>query len=59
MGTPIIIGGKYKVLATEAYMTIFSAADLGKAAAMSVLLIPPAIIAFYFYRKNLEKNNSR
>ena len=57
-GTPIIIGGKFKVLATEAYMTIFSAADLGKAAAMSVLLIPPAIIAFYFYRKNLEKNNS-
>ncbi|WP_406244044.1 ABC transporter permease [Tissierella carlieri] len=54
-GTPIIIGGKYKVLATEAYMTIFSAADLGKGAAISVLLIPPAVIAFYFYRKNMAK----
>lgn len=54
-GTPIIIGGKYKVLATEAYMTIFSAADLGKGATISVLLIPPAIIAFYFYRKNMSK----
>ena len=54
-GTPIIIGGKFKVLATEAYMTIFSAIDLGKAAAISVLLIPPAVIAFYFYRRNMTK----
>lgn len=52
-GTPIIIGGRFKVLATEAYMKIFSAADLGQAAAMSVLLLPPAILAFYFYRKNM------
>lgn len=54
-GTPIIVGGKFKVLATEAYMTIFSAANLGKAASISVLLIPPAVIAFYFYRKNMAK----
>lgn len=54
-GTPIIIGGRFKVLATEAYMTIFAAADLGKGATISVLLIPPAIIAFYFYRKNMSK----
>jgi len=54
-GTPIIIGGRYKVLATEAYMTIFSTANLGKGAAISVLLIPPAIIAFHFYRKNMSK----
>jgi iron(III) transport system permease protein len=54
-GTPIIIGGRYKVLATETYMKIFSAAELGQASAMSVLLIPPAIIAFYFYRKNMSR----
>ena len=57
-GTPIIIGGKFKVLATEAYMTIFSAIDLGKAAAISVLLIPPAVIAFYFYRRNMAKTDN-
>jgi iron(III) transport system permease protein len=57
-GTPIIIGGRFKVLATEAYMKIFSSGDLGKAAAMSVLLIPPAVIAFYFYRKNMTKLNN-
>ena len=57
-GTPIIIGGKFKVLATEAYMTVFSSADIGKAATLSVLLIPPAIAAFYFYRKNIGRVNT-
>ena len=57
-GTPIIIGGSYKVLATEAYMKIFSSAELGQAAAMSVLLIPPAVVAFYFYRKNMITINN-
>lgn len=54
-GTPIIIGGNFKVLATEAYITILSTGQLGKAAAICILLIPPAVIAFYFYRKNMEK----
>lgn len=58
-GTPIIIGGKFKMLATETYMTIFSSGDLGKAAAMSVLLIPPAILAFIFYRKNMDNINNK
>ncbi len=58
-GTPIIIGGKFKMLATETYMTIFSSGDLGKAAAMSVLLIPPAIIAFIFYKKNMDNINNK
>lgn len=58
-GTPIIIGGKFKMLATETYMTIFSSGDLGKAAAMSVLLIPPAILSFIFYRKNMTSVDNR
>ena len=58
-GTPIIIGGKFKMLATETYMTIFSSGDLGKAAAMSVLLIPPAIVAFLFYKKNMDNINNK
>ncbi|QQY79974.1 iron(III) transport system permease protein [Keratinibaculum paraultunense] len=58
-GTPIIIGGKFKMLATETYKTIFASADLGKAAAMSVLLIPPAILAFLFYRKNMKNINNK
>lgn len=57
-GTPIIIGGRYKVLATEAYLQVLSSASLGKASAISVLMIPPAIIAFYFYRKNMAKSKN-
>lgn len=58
-GPPIIIGGKFKMLATETYMTIFSSGDLGKAAAMGVLLIPPAIVAFTFYKKNMDNINNK
>ena len=54
-GTPIVIGGRYKVLATEAYLQVISTANLGKASAISVLMIPPAILAFYFYRKTLSR----
>lgn len=54
-GTPIIIGGRFKVLATEAYLQMLSSSSLGKPAAISMLMIPPAIAAFYFYRKNISK----
>ncbi len=39
-GTPIVIGGRYKVLATEAYLQVISTANLGKASAISVLMVP-------------------
>lgn len=56
--TPIIIGGRYRVLATEAYMRVYARGDLGGAAAMTVLLIPPAILAFYFYKNNISKKST-
>ena len=55
-GTPIIIGGSYRVLATEAYLQVLTSSTLGKAAAMSMLMVPPAIVAFYFYRKNISSS---
>jgi len=58
-GTPIIIGGKFKMLATEIYMTIFSSSNLGKAAAMNVLLIPPAVLAFLFYKKSMDNISNK
>lgn len=57
-GTPIIIGGRYRVLATEAYLLMLSSSSLGQPAAMSMLLLPPALIAFYFYRRNMEKQEN-
>ena len=53
-GTPIVMGGRYKVLATEAYLQVLSSSSLGKPAAISMLMLPPAIIAFYFYRRTLD-----
>lgn len=53
--TPIIIGGRYRVLATEAYLRVYAQANLNGAAAMTVLLLPPAIVAFYFYRRNMKR----
>lgn len=53
-GTPIIVGGNFRLLATEAYLTAVSTPHLGKAAAISVLMVPSAMLAFYFYRKNMR-----
>lgn len=53
-GTPIVIGGRYKVLATEAYLQVLSSSNLGRPSAISMLMLPPAMIAFYFYRKTLS-----
>lgn len=57
-GTPIIIGGNYSTLATEAYLTVIGRGDLSKASAMTTLLLFPALLLFYCYRKNLEKSNT-
>ena len=56
--TPVIIGGRFNVLATEAYLRVYAQANLNGAAAMTVLLLPPALVAFYFYNKNLQKTNT-
>ena len=56
--TPIIIGGRFHVLATEAYLRVYAQANLNGAAAMTVLLLPPALIAFFFYRKNLQRTDT-
>ncbi len=55
-GTPIVIGGNYKVLATEAYTQVISTANLGRASAISVLMVPAAALAFYFYYRAMKMN---
>ena len=57
-GTPIVIGGNFKVLATEAYTQVISTANLGRASAISILMVPAAAVAFYFYYQSLKKNES-
>lgn len=54
-GTPVVVGGDYRVLATEIYTQVFGLQRFGMAAVVSVVLLVPAVISFllegYFRRK--------
>lgn len=56
-GTPVVIGGSFKTLATEAYLQVISSSNLGKASAISVLMVPAAALAFYFYYRAMKANS--
>ena len=55
-GTPMIIGARFKVLASEAYMTAIGMGNLPAASAMNVLLFIPAISAFALYRRYMANS---
>ncbi len=57
-GTPIIIGGGYSVLATEAYLNVIGLYNLPRASAMSILLLLPAIFVFILYRRLLSNSQA-
>ncbi|CAM2794686.1 iron ABC transporter permease [Hathewaya histolytica] len=54
-GTPMIIGGPFNVLATEVYMKIIAGGNISMASAMSVLILIPALTAFFVYRIYMKK----
>ncbi|MFA5577350.1 MAG: iron ABC transporter permease [Tissierellaceae bacterium] len=54
-GTPIIIGGNFKTLATESYLTVIGRSNLSRASAMSVLILIPSLIIFSFYKYHMEE----
>lgn len=54
-GTPVIIGGKFQTLATEAYNAVLSTGDLNRGAAMSAVMIPATVLAFVFYTRMMKK----
>ncbi len=45
-GNPILVGGRYNVLATEIYAQIIGMNDFPSAAVMSVVLLVPCLIAY-------------
>lgn len=57
-GSTIIIGGRESTLATEAYLTVIGEGNMPKAAAMTLLLIFPALLAFLLYKRILLKKFS-
>ncbi len=48
-GTPIVVGGNFNVLATEAYLMVIARGDLSKAAVLSVFILGPALLFAIFY----------
>lgn len=56
-GTPMIIGGSFNVLATEAYLNVIAYSNMPMAAAMSVLIFIPSVIAFMIYRIFMKDTN--
>lgn len=53
-GTPAIIGGSFDVLATESYFAVIAEGDLGKAAAINILMFLPALFVFVFYQRSIK-----
>lgn len=49
-GTPMIIGGRFNVLAPEIYLQIIGYSNLPRASAMNVVILIPALVIFIFYR---------
>lgn len=56
-GTPIVIGGRFDVLASEIYLQIIGYADLGKASALNLMILIPVAILFLGYRSLLKRSD--
>ena len=53
--SPMIIGGAFNTLATEAYLSIIAKGNSPRASAMSVILFIPSIIVFIIYSHFLKQ----
>ena len=54
-GTPIVIGGRFEVLAGAIYLQIIGYADLAKASALNMLILLPVMVLFLFYRRLMRR----
>ena len=56
-GNPMLVGGNYHVLATEAYAQVIGAWDLPMGATLSAFLVIPTVLVFFVQRYYLEKRS--
>ncbi|MCY6369290.1 ABC transporter permease [Clostridium ganghwense] len=56
-GNPMLVGGNYRVLATEAYMQVTGNWDMGVAAILSVMLVIPTLIVFLIQKYYLDRKS--
>ncbi len=52
-GTPTIIGGRFSTLASDIYLQLIGYSNLERASAMNIFLLLPALIAFFYYRRQM------
>lgn len=57
-GTPTIIGGRFATIASEIYVQLIGYSSLERASAMNVILMVPAVAAFFLYRYLLQKSDA-
>jgi len=58
-GNPMLVGGAFKVLATETYTQVTGWGDLGMAAALSAALLAPSLVLFLVQRYAVEGGGSQ
>lgn len=56
--SPMIIGGAFNTLATEAYLSIIAKGNSPRASAISVVLFIPSLLVFIVYSYFLKKQNN-
>lgn len=56
-GNPMLVGGPFKVLATEAYAQVTGWYNLGMAAVLSVVLLIPTLVVFVVQRRLLGRRS--
>lgn len=56
--SPMIIGGAFNTLATEAYLSIIAKGNSSRASAMSIILFIPSVIVFVVYSHFLKQQQS-
>jgi iron(III) transport system permease protein len=54
-GNPALVGGRYRVLATEAYAQVAGWADYRMAAAIGAAMFPPALALFAAHRRLMRR----
>ncbi len=56
-GNPILVGGNHRMLATEAYKQVTGAFDMPMAAVLSIVLLLPTLLVFFFQKYFLDRRS--
>ncbi len=58
-GNPLIVGGRFKVLAVEIYTQLTGWLNVGTSAALGIVLVVPSLILFFLQNRFFKHNNLR